>query len=394
MIPYGKQNINQNDIDTVVDTLQSDFLTQGPAVPLFENAISELVQSQFSIAVNSATSALHIACQALGLGPGDWLWTSAITFVASANCGRYCGANIDFIDIDPVTYNLSPVALKHKLEQAKKNNTLPKIVIPVHLSGQPCEMAAIQALAQEYGFSIIEDASHAIGARYHNHNYNPNNSHSHAIGSCQYADITVFSFHPVKIVTSGEGGVACTNCPKLAEKMRLLRSHGITRNPDQMQAPADGPWYYEQLTLGQNYRMTDIQAALGVSQLKRIDTFIAARRRLAQAYLHLLADLPLTLPSSTLQDSAWHLFIVRVNTDISKSSRHAIFCGLRERGIGVNVHYIPVYKHPYYQGLGFAADYCPHAEDYYRQAISLPLFPDLSEAQQGQVVTALKEVLA
>lgn len=384
MIPYGKQQIDRDDIDAITAVLQSDFLTQGPAVPRFEQALCEYVQADFAIAVNSATSALHIACQALDLGPGDWLWTSAITFVASANCGRYCGANIDFIDIDPETYNLCPRRLKSKLEKAKEANKLPKIVVAVHLSGQPCDLQAIAALATEYGFYLIEDAAHAIGSQYH----------QRPIGACAYSDITVFSFHPVKIITTGEGGIATTNNEVLAQKMQTLRSHGITRDTTKMKYQPDGPWYYEQLELGQHYRMTDIQAALGCSQLKKIDQFIQRRRQLAQRYLQLLADLPLSLPTSAIDESAWHLFIIRLHVQQLTKTHRQIFCELQEKDIGVNLHYIPVYKQPYYQQLGFAMDYCPKAEDYYREAISLPLFPGLSDSQQTTIVETLEEVLA
>jgi UDP-4-amino-4,6-dideoxy-N-acetyl-beta-L-altrosamine transaminase len=396
MIPYGKQSINQQDIDAVVAVLQSDFLTQGPQVPLFEKSLETITGAKHALAVNSATSALHLACLALGVGEGDLVWTTPITFVASANCALYCGATVDFVDIDPQTYNLSPAALAQKLADAKKNQyPLPKVVIPVHLCGQPCEMDKIYALSQEYGFAIIEDASHAIGGRYQDQ----------PIGNCKYSDITVFSFHPVKIVTTAEGGAATTNNVRLADKMALLRSHGVTRDPELMTEPSHGDWYYQQIALGYNYRMTDLQAALGVSQLTRLDDFVARRSQLAARYDALLKDLPLLLPKQIGDAySARHLYVVRLQlpeltlsalkvSDL-KLSHKAIFDQLRQRGIGVNLHYIPVHTQPYYQALGFSWGDFPEAEHYYQQAISLPLFPDMSIEQQDQVIAALSEVLA
>ncbi|MFT5716014.1 MAG: UDP-4-amino-4,6-dideoxy-N-acetyl-beta-L-altrosamine transaminase [Oleiphilaceae bacterium] len=410
MIPYGKQSISQQDIDAVVAVLQSDFLTQGPQVPLFEKSLETITGAKHALAVNSATSALHLACLALGVGEGDLVWTTPITFVASANCALYCGATVDFVDIDPQTYNLSPAALAQKLADAKKNQSpLPKVVIPVHLCGQPCEMDKIYALSQEYGFAIIEDASHAIGGRYQDQ----------PIGNCKYSNITVFSFHPVKIVTTAEGGAATTNNARLADKMALLRSHGVTRDPELMTEPSHGDWYYQQIALGYNYRMTDLQAALGVSQLTRLDDFVVRRRQLAARYDALLKDLPLLLPKQNCDAySARHLYVIRLQlpevtlpefalseltlsalkvsalkvSDL-KLSHKAIFNQLRQRGIGVNLHYIPVHTQPYYQALGFAWGDFPEAEHYYQQAISLPLFPDMSIAQQDQVIAALSEVL-
>lgn len=384
MIPYGRQDISQGDIDAVVEVLKSDFLTQGPQVPLFEAALTESTGASHAVAVNSATSALHIACLALGLGEGDWLWTSPISFVASANCGLYCGAKVDFVDIDPNTYNLCPKALAAKLSAAKASGTLPKVVVPVHLCGQPCDMQAIRALGDEYGFSIIEDASHAIGARYGDE----------PVGSCRYSDITVFSFHPVKIVTTAEGGAALTRSQALYDKMVLLRSHGITREPTQMTEPAHGAWYYQQIELGFNYRMTELQAALGVSQMQRLDQFVAARHRLAARYNELLAKLPLTLPYQ-LDDtySGLHLYVVRLQADNSAATHKAVFERLRQLGVGVNVHYIPIHTQPYYRAMGFSEGDFPHAESYYSEAISIPMYHTMTFEQQDQVVAALTQAL-
>lgn len=385
MIPYGRQDITQADIDAVVEVLRSDFLTQGPAVPAFEQAVMGQTGARHAVAVNSATSALHIACLALGLGPGDWLWTSPITFVASANCGLYCGAQVDFVDIDPRTWNLCPVALERKLEQAERAGRLPKVVVPVHLCGQPCDLAAIRALADRYGFRIIEDASHAIGARYR----------GEAVGNCRYSDITVFSFHPVKIITTAEGGMALTNDAGLAERMSLLRSHGITRDPARMTQEPDGPWYYQQVDLGFNYRMTELQAALGSSQLQRLDAFVAQRQALARRYDAALSGLPLTLPwQHPDTQSAWHLYVVRVDSAGGTRSRREVFETLRAHDIAPNVHYIPVHQQPYHRDAGRARGPFPEAERYYAEAISLPLFPGLGEARQEHVITALREALA
>ena len=384
MIPYGRQEITQADINAVVGVLQSDFLTQGPQVPLFEKTVAEHVGARHALAVNSATSALHIACLALGLGPGDWLWTTPITFVASANCGLYCGAQVDFVDIDPRTYNLCPQALERKLVAAQAAGRLPKVIVAVHLCGQPCDMAAIHALGQRYGFKIIEDASHAIGGKYK----------GEFIGNGRYSDITVFSFHPVKIITTAEGGMALTNDPELANKMALLRSHGITRDAAQMTHAPDGPWYYQQIDLGFNYRMTELQAALGVSQMARLDDYVARRHALAARYDTLLADLPVTLPWQHPDSySGLHLYVIRLNFEKIGKTHREVFESLREQGIGVNLHYIPVHTQPYYQQMGFKAVDFPEAERYYAEAISLPMFQTMSEAQQDQVIAALSGTL-
>lgn len=385
MIPYGCQDITQADIDAVVSVLQSDLLTQGPQVPLFERSVAEHVGSHHALAVNSATSALHIACLALGLGPGDWIWTSPITFVASANCGLYCGSNVEFVDINPRTYNLCPQALERKLIAAKEAGRLPKVVVAVHLCGQPCEMAAIHSLSQSYGFKIIEDASHAIGGKYK----------GEFIGNGRYSDITVFSFHPVKIITTAEGGMALTNDSVLANKMALLRNHGITRDTAQMTHAPDGPWYYQQIDLGFNYRMTELQAALGVSQIVRLSQYVARRHELAARYDSLLDDLPITRPWQHPDSySGLHLYVIRLQLDKIIKSHRQVFDVLRENGIGVNLHYIPIHTQPFYQQMGFKAGDYPEAERYYAEAISLPMFQTMSEAQQDQVVVALREALA
>lgn len=384
MIPYGRQDITQADIDAVVGVLQSDFLTQGPFVPRFEQCVAQHVGAQHALAVNSATSALHIACLALGLGPGDWLWTSPVTFVASANCGLYCGAQVDFVDIDPRTYNLCPQALAQKLEQAERDGKLPKVLVAVHLCGQPCDMQAIHALSQRYGFSVIEDASHAIGGKYR----------GEFIGNGRYSDITVFSFHPVKIITTAEGGMALTNDAELAQSMALLRSHGITRDPAQMTHAADGPWYYQQIGLGYNYRMTELQAALGVSQMQRLDQYVARRHQLAQRYDELLAGLPLTTPWQHPDSySGLHLYVIRLQLDKISKTHRQVFDALREQGIGVNLHYIPVHTQPHYQRMGFKAGDFPEAQRYYTEAISLPMFQTMSEEQQDEVIAALRKAL-
>lgn len=385
MIPYGRQDITQADIDAVIGVLHSDFLTQGPKVPLFEQTVAQHVGVQHALAVNSATSALHIACLALDLGQGDWLWTTPITFVASANCGLYCGAQVDFVDIDPRTYNLCPLALARKLEQAEREGKLPKVLVAVHLCGQPCDMKAIHALAQRYGFKVIEDASHAIGGKYS----------GEYIGNCRYSDVTVFSFHPVKIITTAEGGMALTNDDELAHKMSLLRSHGITRDPAHMTHAADGPWYYQQIDLGFNYRMTELQAALGVSQMQRLDAYVARRHQLAQRYNELLRELPLTTPWQHPDSySGLHLYVIRLQLGKIDRTHVQVFETLRELGIGVNLHYIPVHTQPYYQRIGFKVGDFPEAERYYAEAISLPMFQTMSENQQDVVVTALRKALA
>ena len=385
MIPYGRQDISQADIDTVVAVLQSDFLTQGPQVPLFEQTVAKHVGAKHALAVNSATSALHIACMALGLGQGDWLWTTPVTFVASANCGLYCGAQVDFVDIDPRTYNLCPKALETKLLDAQKLDKLPKVLVAVHLCGQPCDMAAIHALGQKYGFKIIEDASHAIGGKYK----------GDFIGSSGYSDVTVFSFHPVKIITTAEGGMALTNSDELAHKMDLLRSHGITRDISHMTHAPDGPWYYEQIDLGYNYRMTELQAALGASQMRRLDAYVTRRHQLAQRYDQLLAALPVTTPWQHPDSySGLHLYVIRLQLDKINKTHRQVFEALREQGIGVNLHYIPVHTQPHYQRMGHKVGNYPQAEHYYAEAISLPMYQALSDPQQDQVVVALQKVLA
>jgi len=385
MIPYGKQEITQQDIDAVINVLKSDFLTQGPQVPLFEKAIKDAVNAEYALAVNSATSALHIACLALGVIKGDVIWTTPITFVASANCSLYCGADVDFVDIDPVTYNLSLDLLEQKLLHAKQNNLpLPKVVIPVHLCGQPCEMDKIHALSIEYGFAIIEDASHAIGGMYKNK----------PIGNCEYSDITIFSFHPVKIVTTAEGGVATTNNPEFAKKMNLLRSHGITRDPTLLTRESHGDWYYEQIDLGFNYRMTEMQAALGVSQMTRLHDFVAKRNSLASRYDDLLKDFPLSIPKQIKDSySGRHLYVIRLKLNELSLSHKQVFDKLRTNGVGVNLHYIPVHTQPYYQKLGFTFGDFPAAEHYYQEAVSLPLFHLMTIEQQDEVIRVLSSTL-
>lgn len=384
MIPYGRQSVDQADIDAVVEVLKSDWLTQGPTLERFEAVMAERCEAGFAVAVCNATAALHIACLAAGLGQGDWLWTSPNTFLASANCGRYCGADVDFVDIDPLTWNLDTDALARKLKVAESTGTLPKVLVAVAFSGQSCDMRAISELARRYGFVVIEDASHAVGADYA----------GRPVGCGEFADMTVFSFHPVKIVTTGEGGMVLTNSPKLAEHLRRLRSHGMTRDPAQMDEASHGPWYYQQVELGFNYRMTDMQAALGLSQLNKLDGFLARRRQLVARYHTLLADLPLTLPTAQAEaDSAWHLYVVRLQTDLIALSHRQVFEGLRGAGIGVNVHYIPVHLQPYYRDLGFKPGDFPAAEAYYAQAISLPLYPAMTDAQQDYVVEQLHRLL-
>ena len=384
MIRYGQQDITQADIDAVIGVLKSINLTQGPNIPAFEQSVIAHTGTKHAVAVNSATSALHIACMALDLGPGDWLWTSPNTFVASANCALYCGAKVDFVDIDPRTYNLCSQKLEAKLIDAEKVGKLPKIVVPVHLTGQPCDMAAIHALGQKYGFKIIEDASHAIGGKYK----------GEPIGNGRYSDITVFSFHPVKIITTAEGGMALTNNEELATRLSLLRSHGITRDPALMTEPMHGPWYYQQVALGYNYRMTDIQAALGVSQMTRLDQYVAKRHEIAQRYNQLLSNLPITLPWQHPDSySAFHLYVIRLQLDKIKTTHLQVFEALRAKDIMVNLHYIPVHTQPYYQQMGFKQGDYPEAEQYYREAISIPMHPTLTESEQDTVINALKEAL-
>ena len=397
-IPYGKQSIDTKDVYSVVETLRSDWITQGPKVSEFEQAVANYCQVDHAVAVNSGTSALHIACRALDVGEGDIVWTTPITFVASANCARYCGAKVDYVDIDPHTYNMSVKALEAKLDEAERTGKLPKVVIPVHMCGQSCEMAEIAELAQRYGFAVIEDASHAIGGYYKNE----------PVGNCRYSDIAVFSFHPVKIITTAEGGMAVTNSSELSQKMDLLRSHNITRNPalfadtrystsenvQQTSNTKPPPWYYEQIDLGYNYRMTELQAALGFSQLQRLDEFVARRQELAARYDRLLADFPLITPWQHPDAySAWHLYVIRLKLEEIGPSRREVFDYLRQQGIGVNVHYIPVHTQPYYQALGFKHGQYPEAEKYYQEAITLPLFPAMSEDEQDKVINTLQEAL-
>ena len=380
MIPYGRQDISETDIEAVVEVLRSDFLTQGPVVPAFEKAVASHCGIQYGVAVNSATSALHIACLALGVGPGDRVWTSPITFVASANCARYCGADVDFVDIDPRTYNMSVASLSTKLRQAEIDGTLPKVVIPVHLCGQPCDMEAIHALSLRYGFRIIDDASHAIGGRYK----------ERPIGDGRFSDITIFSFHPVKTITTAEGGMAVTKDAQLANRMARLRSHGVTRDPTEMTKAPDGPWYYQQIELGFNYRMTEMQAALGLSQMQRLTEFVTKRHALAAAYNELLKDVPVVTPWQHADGySGLHLYVVRLKLDAIQASHREVFERLRVGGIGANVHYIPVYRQPYYAQMGFNPMDFPEAERYYAEAISLPMYPGLTAQQQKEVVHRL-----
>lgn len=385
LIPYGHQEITDADVDAVVAVLRSDFLTQGPAVPRFEAAVAARCGARHAVAANSATSALHLACLGLGLGAGDLLWTVPNTFVASANCGRYCGADVDFVDIDPETWNLDVGALRVKLLAARKSGRLPRIVVPVHFGGQPTDQEEIWDLAREFRFKVLEDASHSIGA----------SRHGERVGSCRWSDVTVFSFHPVKVITTGEGGMSLTNDEELAWRMATLRSHGITREAARMDSPSPAPWYYEQLHLGHNYRMTDIQAALGLSQLTRLDEWVRRRTALAARYAELLSGLPLALPTiRPANASSFHLYVVRVRPNAAPASHRQVFDALRNAGIGVNVHYLPVHLQPYYRKLGFTPGMCPEAEAYAQQAITLPLYPGLTETEQDRVAGALREILA
>ncbi len=381
MIPYGKQWISDQDIDAVVTVLKSDFLTQGPVIPRFEKAFAQKVSSEFAVSMNSATSALHVACMALGVAEGDIVWTSPISFVASSNCALYCQATVDFVDIDPLTYNMSVSALEDKLLDAEINGNLPKVVIPVHLTGQSCDMKAIHALSVKFGFKIIEDASHAAGASYK----------GSRVGSCKYSDIAVFSFHPVKIITSGEGGMAVTNNHKLAVAMTSLRSHGITRDPNLMTIEPDGPWFYQQLELGYNYRMTDIHAALGLSQLERLDSFVEQRHSVAKTYFEELKIDGVVLPYQHRDSiSSFHLFVLNFTDSSGPRSQSGVFNRLRDSGVGVNLHYIPIYRHPYYSAMGFERSNFPEAEIYYQRAISIPMYPNISEDEQSFVIDVIK----
>lgn len=386
IIPYGRQDINQSDIDALIAVLQSDFLTQGPAVPAFEKAVADHCGVQHAVAVNSATSGLHIACLALGVGKGDIVWTTPTTFVASANCALYCGATVDFVEIDPRTYNMSVERLAEKLAVAEKSSKLPKVLIPVQLCGQPCDMAGIYKLGQQYGFKIIEDASHAIGGKYQ----------GEPIGNCRFSDITVFSFHPVKIITTGEGGMAVTNDAALAKHLRLLRSHGISSAVADMQArPPQEIWNYQQIDIGFNYRMTDIQAALGASQMTRLKEFVTKRFAIAKRYDQLLSGLPVLTPYQHEDGySSYHLYVIRLKlAEINKTQRQ-VYEAMREAGILVNLHYIPVYRQPFYEKMGFKAGYCPQAEQYFSEAISIPMFPKLTIDQQDFVVQTLLDILS
>ena len=382
MIFYGKQSIDENDIDAVVEVLKSDFLTQGPAIEKFEKCVAEYCGAKYAVAVTSATAALHISCLSAGLGKDDILWTSPITFTASANCGRYCGADVDFVDIDPSTYNMSIAELEKKLQAAEIK---PRVVVPVHLAGQSCEMDKIYKLSQKYGFKVIEDASHAIGADYK----------ETKVGCCKYSDMTVFSFHPVKIVTTGEGGMVLTNDKDLYEKLVLYRSHGITRDPKLMTGTADGPWYYQQIDLGFNYRMTDMQAALGYSQMQKVNEFVSKRRYLAKRYNELLKNINgIQLPDQNEDTkSSWHLYVVRVDFSKISKTKNQIFAEMKEKGICLNLHYIPVHTQPYYENLGFKGGDFPNSEKYYEEAFTLPLYYSLTDEQQDHIVKSLVEGL-
>lgn len=381
MIPYGRQDITEEDIRAVADTLRSDFLTQGPAIPSFEKAFAEYCGVKYAVAVSSATAGLHIACLALGLDKGGLLWTVPNTFVASANCALYCGAKVDFVDIDPVSWNISIPALEQKLKEANASGNLPDILVPVHFSGQSCDMKSIYRLSQEYGFKVVEDAAHCAGASYK----------GKKIGNCEYSNLCVFSLHPVKIITSGEGGIITTNSKELYEKLLRLRTHGITRERDQMTVESHGPWYFQQIDLGYHYRMTDIHAALGLSQLKRLDSYVLKRNVIAEKYHERLRNLPLQLPNTDKDClSSWHLYVVRLKNDKKRSD---VFALMRDTGVGVNVHYIPVHTQPYYQNLGFKPGQFPEAEKYYEEAITLPLYPTLKDEELEHVCTSLEAAL-
>jgi len=385
-IPYGRQDINQSDIDAVLDVLHSEYLTQGSVVPAFESRIATYCNVQHAIATNSATSALHIACLALGIGKGDVVWTSPNTFVASANCALYCGATVDFVDIDPHTYNISVERLTEKLVQAEKSGSLPKAVIPVHFSGQSCDMASIHALSQQYDFRIIEDGSHAVGGKYK----------GEPVGNCRYSDITVFSFHPIKIITTGEGGMATTNNATLAKRLGRFRSHGVeSLTLDSQLHPIQEIWNYQQIDLGFNYRMTDIHAALGLSQMKRLDEFVMRRNDIAKRYDQLLSDLPVVIPWQCPDShSSYHLYVIRLQLNEIRKTQRQVYEALRVAGLLVNLHYIPVYRQPYYEKMGFIAGYCPQAESYFQEAISIPMYPGLTKKQQDRIVVAIREAIS
>mgnify|MGYP000925503014 FL=1 len=385
MIYYGRQDINETDIQAVEEVLRSDFLTQGPAIERFEGKVAEYCGARYAVAVTNATSALHIACLAAGIGKGDLVWTTPITFTASANCARYCGADVDFVDIDADTYNMSVDALEEKLQTAKKQGRLPNLVIPVHLAGQSCDMKRMKALSEAYGFRLLEDASHAIGADYADGK----------VGNCAFSDMVVFSFHPVKIITTGEGGMVLTNDKMLYEKLNLYRSHGITRDAAKMSHESDGPWYYQQITLGYNYRMTDIQAALGASQMERIDALVARRRSLVARYNTALQDFPVKTPYVMEgADPSWHIYIVRIDSANVTKTKQEIFAEMAQKGVALNLHYIPVHTQPYYEALGHRPEECPNAMDYYHEALTLPLYPGLTDDEQDQVVESFGKVLA
>lgn len=383
-IPYGHQNISENDIDAVVEVLRSDWLTQGPMVDRFEKAVAEYCDARYGVAICNATAALHLACMVLEVGIGDYVWTSSNTFLASANCALYCGANIDFVDIDPKTYNMSVVALTKKLETAAKNNKLPKLVIPVHFAGQSCDMQAIKALADKYKFYLVEDASHAIGGKYYDQK----------IGSCVYSDMTVFSFHPVKVITTGEGGMIMTNCQGFYDKLKILRSHGVTRDQAFMHGESEGAWYYQQIALGHNYRLTDIQCALGLSQLQKIDEFVRKRHELAERYDQALKYLPVILPfQESYNYSAYHLYVIQLELEQIKKTRRQVFDELRATGIGVSVHYIPVHTQPYYRQFGFKQGDFPEAEKYYQAAITLPVYVTLAVSELNVIIRGIRSIL-
>nr|WP_283615622.1 UDP-4-amino-4,6-dideoxy-N-acetyl-beta-L-altrosamine transaminase [Alteromonas macleodii] len=384
MIPYGRQHLDEDDVKAVVETLTSNWLTQGPAIPKFETALADYCGANFGIAVNSATSALHIACLALGVSKGDRVWTSPNSFVASSNCALYCGAKVDFVDIDLHTGNMCVDALRKKLALAESTNALPKVVIPVHFAGQPCDMKEIRALSKQYGFFVIEDASHAVGAKYQ----------EKFVGSCQFSDICVFSFHPVKIITTMEGGMALTNNSEWAEKMRMLRSHGITNDPEKMTEDSHGPWYYQQIALGFNYRMTDVEAALGLSQLSKLETFLEKRNVLANYYDKLFSDYSGITPlqQNSKIYSSYHLYVVRIDS-LTNQQHATLVANLRESGVFAHVHYIPIHMQPFYISLGFKIGDFPNAEKYYQQAVTLPLFPDLKEDEVEHIVALFVDIV-